>query len=260
MEIVKVKLVYFSPTGTSKKIVEAIARGVGIKYIHVDLTLQDICKHSFEAKELALIAAPVYGGRIPFTAVKRLKKLETKDTPAVVVVVYGNRAYEDALIELRDMAVEIGFRPIAGAAFIGEHSYDTPETPIATGRPDMADLEKAEAFGRKVKTKLDKIIEIPELMVPGNKPYKERRKRRPRSPETDFGTCILCGMCGRVCPTGVVRVSDSVETDKENCISCTSCVKNCPTQSRHWNHERINQTAVWLHTNYSRRKEPETFL
>jgi ferredoxin len=210
--------------------------------------------------EAAVIAAPVYGGRIPVTAVERLKNLRADGTPSALVVVYGNRAYEDALLELKDLATGLGFKAVAGAAFIGEHSYDTAETPIATDRPDQADLAKAEEFGEKVKKKLEASTGFPELAVPGNRPYRERRAREPRSPETDPETCILCGTCARVCPTGAVKVSDAVETDKDGCTSCTACVKSCPAGARRWEHEGVKRTAAWLHANYGVRREPEFFL
>ena len=41
-------------------------------------------------------------------------------TPAVLVVVYGNRAYDDALLELSDIATGAGFVPLAAGAFVGE--------------------------------------------------------------------------------------------------------------------------------------------
>lgn len=267
----KTRLVYFSPTGTSKRTAEAVARGLGTEFERVDLTLPDAEaeKHGFKSDELAIIAVPVYGGRIPYTAVRRLKNVKGSQGPAVIVVVYGNRAYEDALIELNDIALGQGFQPIAGAAFIGEHSFDTPETPIATGRPDEADLGKAEAFGEQVKVKLG-LGEVPELVVPGNRPYRENRdwnkpleereKVEPLSPETDPETCTLCGRCIQVCPTAAVNVTDSVNTVEIECIACTACVKSCPTGARAWKHERVRMAASWLHANYSVRREPETFL
>ena len=271
MENRKISLVYFSPTGTSKRTAEAVAKGLGTGFSCVDLTSPDAeaKKHCFRSDELAVIAAPVYGGRLPYTAVRRLKNVIGRQCPAVLVVVYGNIAYEDALIELNDIALEQGFRPIAGAAFIGEHSFDTPETPIATGRPDEADLDKAEAFGEQAKVKLG-LGEAQKLAVPGNRPYREnsdwnkpleeREKVEPLSPETDPETCTLSGRCAQVCPTAAVTVTDSVKTAKTECIACTACVKSCPTGARAWKHERVMRAASWLYANHSMRREPEIFL
>jgi len=271
MENRKIKLVYFSPTGTSRRTAEAVAKGLGSGFSCVDLTSPDAeaTKYSFKPDELAVIVAPVYGGRLPYTAVRRLKNVKGRQCHAVLVVVYGNRAYEDALIELKDLALEQGFRPIAGAAFIGEHSFDTPETPIATGRPDKADLDKAEAFGEQVKAKLG-LGKVPELEVPGHRPYREksdwnkpleeRDKAEALSPETDPETCTLCGRCAQVCPTAAVTVTDTVKTVQTECIACTACVKSCPTGARAWKHERVRRAASWLHANHSVRREPETFL
>jgi ferredoxin/menaquinone-dependent protoporphyrinogen IX oxidase len=260
MGVTRVSLVYFSPTGTSKKIAEAIARGFGLEHSHIDLTPPGSEGRRFTSDEFAIIATPVYGGRAPATAAERLRRLEGVATPAAVVAVYGNRAYEDALLELRNFAAEMGFRPVAAAVFIGEHSYDTPETPIATGRPDEEDLMKAMEFGAKIKAKLDGSTVMDEPAVPGNRPYRERRAGPLRSPETDADTCILCGACAGVCPTGAVKVSNRVETEKTGCISCTACVKSCPTGARRWEDEGVKRVAAWLYDNYCARREPEVFL
>ena len=42
---------------------------------------------------------------------------------------------------LKDLAVEAGFKPIAGGAFIGEHSFADSKFPIAHRRPDQKDNE-----------------------------------------------------------------------------------------------------------------------
>lgn len=263
MNIRRVRPVYFSPTGTSKSIAEAVAEGIGMKTDGLNLTRSDdeTPKREFSNDELAIIASPVYGGRIPVTAADRFKNLKGNGTPAVLVVVYGNRAYDNALLELKDLAIEQGFIPIAGAAFIGEHSYSTAEKPIAAGRPDGADLKKALAFGVDVKEKL-KSAEggFRELEVPGKKPFRERGIVEPFSPETDRSTCSLCGTCATVCPTAAVIVAGLVETMKERCIRCSACVKNCPTGARHWEHEGLKRAVSRLYENCSVRKEPELFL
>ena len=263
MKISRVNLIYYSPTGNSKKTLEAIARGLGVKGVeHIDLTPLEAAgkSHSIPAGELAVIATPVYGGRVPPVAAQRLKTVKGNGTPAVLVSVYGNRAIEDALIELKDMATEQGFKAIAGASFIGEHSFSNAATPIAPGRPDKEDLDKAVKFGEQVKAKLEGMAKPVEVKVPGNKPYKDRNPAGPRFPETTAETCTLCGACAEVCPTGAVTVTDKVETAKEKCTACSACIKACPTGARIWTNEGIKKAAVWLHTEYSKRREPEFFL
>jgi len=258
-----VKLVYYSPTGSSRRIAEAVAGGLGKALGSVDLTSPEADLGVVLGRdELAVIAVPVYGGRVPVTAAKRLAAVKGESGPAVILVVYGNRAFEDALVELKDMAVAQGFRPVAAAAFVGEHSFSTGDTPIAQGRPDEADLSKAAAFGLQVKRKLGTIRgEIPDLSVPGNRPYRERSSpSEGMSPETDPARCILCGACAKACPAEAIAVTEVVRTEKDKCTRCTACVKACPTGARAWTHPGIKKTATWLHTSFRDRKEPETFL
>ena len=259
----KVKLIYYSPTGTSKKVLEGIAKGLGVKDVeHIDLTPAEATGKSYSVPEgeLAVIAVPVYGGRVPIVAAQRLRTVKGNSTPAVLITVYGNRAIEDALIELKDITAEQGFKPIAGASFIGEHSFSNDTTPIAPGRPDEEDLEKAKEFGEQVKVKLEGMTKLVEVKVPGNKPYLERRQSGPRSPETTAESCTLCGACAKVCPTGAITVADKVETVKDKCTACSACIKACPTGARIWTNEGVKKSATWLHTDYSKRREPEFFL
>jgi ferredoxin len=265
MNVDLVKLVYFSPTGTSKKIAAAIAEGIQSKIKHVDLTPPAANTKEFGEfqDDLTIIAVPVYAGRVPEEAADRLMRLKANDTPAVLVVVYGNRAYEDALLELSDLATKAGFRPVAGEVFIGEHSYSTAENPTAHGRPDAEDLRKAAEFGGEIGEKVRGItgpLDIPPLKVPGNHPYRDGwDPGEPMSPLTEEEPCIKCGRCAEVCPTAAVTVADEVTTEEEPCIMCCACVKSCPTGARVMR-PRMQQVSEWLHTNLGERKEPETFL
>ncbi len=177
-----VRLVYFSPTKTTQKILEGIAQGTAIgKVEHLDLTPPEAKTAGPDEMqdELVLLGVPVYGGRVPLEAVPRLQQLKANATPAVIIVVYGNREFEDALLELRDLARASGFIPVAGGAFIGEHSFASDTTPIANGRPDPEDLKKAKEFGMMIRGKLkgiDSIDAVSRLEVPGNSPYKKRRE------------------------------------------------------------------------------------
>lgn len=267
MNIDSIKFVYFSPTKTTKRIVEAIAEGTQYgPTVHLDLTppTAETMELEGHGNELAIIGAPVYGGRIPVDAVGRLRRLEAHGTPAVVVAVYGNREYEDALLELRDLAVEAGFKPVAGGAFLGEHSFSTGEKPIAHGRPDAEDIGKAREFGREIREKVEGIAtseDIQPIKVPGDFPYKDRSERsNDIAPVTKEDTCIKCGTCAGVCSKAAITVGETVETDPSLCIFCTACVKNCPSDARVWEHPWVLGATEWLYTNFSERKEPDTFL
>jgi ferredoxin len=263
-----VRLLYFSPTGTTRKVLQAIAGGLGVdKPTHIDLTLPRTRTGKGRKIQggLAIIGVPVYTGRIALEAVRRLQRFKAHDTPAVIVVVYGNREYEDALLELQNIVTEAGFKPIAGGAFIGEHSFSTEGAPIAQGRPDNEDLDRARSFGMMVKEKLRDIMSLRGLSpiaVPGNFPYRERGPARKTSPETSDALCIRCGKCVEVCPVAVITLKeDSVTTDKEKCLLCCACVKNCPSGARRLEDPQLTQfIREKLSIMCNNRKEPEFYL
>lgn len=265
MDVTTARLIYFSPTQTTRKVIEGIAQGVRIVTVeHIDLTPPEAMAKEFAEihDELAIIGAPVYSGRLPTEMISRFRRIRGNGTPAVVVVAYGNRAYEDALLELRDLALEAGFRPIAAGAFIGEHSFSNGAAPIAVGRPDGEDMRKAGEFGRMVREKL-KIMpafdEMSPLQVPGNFPYKERGGLSNISPVTQERICAKCGKCAPVCPTAAITGRDTVVTDASLCIRCCACAKTCSLGARMIDDPRIRQVSEQLSMNCRERKEPETY-
>ena len=95
----------------------------------IDLTLDRSDEPiTLTSGETVVLGAPVYAGRVAPEAVRRLKRIQVAagaSIPAVITVTYGNRDYEDALVELYDLALSLGLTPFAAGAFIGEHSYST---------------------------------------------------------------------------------------------------------------------------------------
>lgn len=257
-----INLIYFSPTHTSKKIAQCIGRELDVQVINeFDITkpdFTDLESKRFE-NELTLMAIPVYKGRLPKEAVARLRKCKANKAPVIVVVVYGNREFDDALLELKDLSIELGFVPIAAAAFIGEHSYSSEDKPIAHNRPDCEDILKAKEFANKVVAKIQNTDES-QIKVPGNYPYKELPQAPVMAPGTIAENCSLCGICADVCPVNIIEIKESVITNVEDCIWCCACVKSCPEEARLFDTPFMGQIKDMLFASCSKRKEPEFFI
>lgn len=274
MNIESVKIVCFSPTGTSKAVVRGIARGIGSENTELlDISRPDarMLRLRTSKDEMLVVGVPVYMGRVPALAAEWLNTIEADGTPAVCVVVYGNRAYEDALIELKDILMDCGCRPIAGAVFIGEHSFTIDETTTATGRPDAVDLEGAESFGHKIQELIQSVPSadaISEIEVPGTRPYRQE-PCHPYPKDSAFwnvdfiavgDSCSQCGRCAEVCPVGAVDPGDSRKIVTEECITCCACIKNCPEHARTVKPGLVRDAALRVSTLYDVRKEPEYYL
>lgn len=257
-----IHLIYFSPTHTSAKIVYAMAEQIGRgNIVETDLTYATPSDKVYVEDSLTILAAPVYGGRIAEAAMERFQQIEANNSPVIPVVLYGNRDYEDALLELCDFSRMLGFTPVAGGAFVGEHSFSRKEMPIAAGRPDVSDLSAATGFMKNIVQKLENysfLKEIPELKVKGHFPYKVKGPSTPAAPVTVEMLCTQCGHCVEICPTQAIRMNSSggLDSDKTKCIKCCACVKECPQAARIFD---TPYTAM-LFNNFKVRREPELFL
>jgi ferredoxin len=253
----------FSPTNTTKKIVSIIADEISSNTRTViDLTYRAMNKSQQIVKNDGVIfGVPVYSGRIPSIFISRMEGIKGNGQPAIIIVLYGNREYDDALLELKDIVTSKGFTVIAAVAFIGEHSLSSREQPIADGRPDALDIMKAIDYGKRIKTIIDnKNSGKNELKVPGKFPYKEKKAKPIVEITTNQNSCIICNKCITVCPIEAIPKDNPFFTDGEKCIRCAACIKICPTQARTFVDETSLEIANRLFETCKARKEPEIFL
>lgn len=266
MNIQSLKLVCFSPTGTTKSVLRGIARGLNQNTVElIDITTPDARKKPLQTSDndLLVVGVPVYMGRVPALITEWLRGIRAQNTPTVFVVVYGNRAYEDALRELADILIPCGCIPIAGAAFIGEHSFSDNEFPTAKGRPDAIDLRQAELFGQRIQEKLNSISMVANISVldmPGCSPYRWNGKLW----DVDFievsDACTHCGICAERCPTVALDSVNSSVIDIEKCITCCACIKSCPQNARTIKAGLVKDASMRVHNLNKERKVPEFFL
>lgn len=253
-----IHLIFFSPTRTTRTTLEAIATGTGCTMGTVlDLTRVAPTEHTrFGTDDLVLIGMPVYAGRLPALAVDRFQEIKGQGVDVVPIVVYGNRHYDDALIELYDLCREQNFRPIAAGTFLGEHSFSTPALPLSPGRPDAADLEQTAQFGRRLRHSEQSLEE-----VPGNRPYKEQMQPTGSATSVNAAVCTQCGMCIALCPTGGMHLTTTAaEADPDHCIWCMACERYCPKNARSISHEKVKASTQKLDQLFSERREPELFF
>lgn len=250
----KVTTLYFSATYTTKRVVEAVAAGLSNEVVSYDIT-NDAATDAviIPREELLVVGVPVYAGRVPAMAVERLRRFKGDNTPAVVVAVYGNRHYDDAVLELHDMMTECGFRTVAAGAFIAQHSI-FPK--VGAARPDAVDLAEIKSFAEKSLAVL--AGDFGAINIPGNRPYKVPGGI-PIWP-TASRKCNGCGACAKLCPTGAIDPAAPKGVNKEKCIKCGRCIVVCPTKARRFYGIKYSLAAARFNSAFTARRANEMWF
>jgi len=250
--------IVFSPTGGTKQVTDVITKAWEMPVREIDLTNAETNYAAFCLKEddLAILAVPSYGGRVPALAAQRISKIRGNQTQCVIVCVYGNRAYEDTLIELQDIAQKSGFRVIAAVAAIAEHSIMHQ---YAAGRPDDKDKHDLHNFAKKILEKTNSSpTEASAPQIPGNHPYKKAGGVGlvPKA----GNQCTNCKLCAENCPAQAISKENVKVTDSKKCISCMRCVVKCPQSARKVNSAMVSAAALAMKKVCSVRKENELYI
>lgn len=276
MKIEKIFAVYFSGTGTTKTIVTQVAKGLSTA---LDLPINEIDFTAYKARmrklvfsktDLVVIGLPVYAGRLPNLILPYIKTMQGNGSMAVPIVLYGNRNYDDALMELKTELEKNEFHAISAGAFIGEHSFSKV---LAAGRPDAEDLRSADSLADKTAQIIHHLSRDNELIkdmleVKGNMPlhsyYTPRDRKgnpidiRKVNPKTNEN-CINCGKCADMCPMGAIDLRDQALVSG-TCIKCCACIKDCPLQAKYFDDQGYVYHMHELEEQYgATRKEPELF-
>lgn len=277
MKIKNVWAVYFSGTGTTKKVVTALSRAIAEG---LSASCQEYCFNLPAAREkelvfgpedLVVLGVPVYAGRVPNLLLPYVRDgIHGGGALGVPVVLYGNRNFDDGLMELRNVMSGNGFAPVSAGAFVGEHSFSTI---LGAGRPDGEDMALAAELAEKTIEKVKGLAAAPSEAVAVEgcdpiRPYYTPRDRHGEpikdflkaKPVTDKEKCVNCGLCAKLCPMGSIDPADFSNVAGK-CIKCCACVKNCPQGAKFFDHEGYLYHQHELEDQYAgRRAESKIFL
>ncbi len=260
MQFSKASFIYFSATGTTRKIVRAAKKALSVPKVDYNLLRKPVEQDvSLASDNLLVVAMPVYNGRIPALAAESLRKMKGNNTPAIVIAVYGNRAYDDALLEMKLMMQDQGFFVLGCGAFLARHSIFWN---VAAERPDADDLAQVAKFTEQCVAKLAGMTSTDGYVAPevkGNNPLMPL-KGVPMKPSTGED-CDCCGICEKICPSKAITVTDTTaETNADLCISCGACIAICPIESRQYRDADYEKFKGKFSARFGDRKENETYL
>ena len=217
----RIQAVYFSPTGGTRRAALCLGEALAREVVEIDLSRPGRQERRFTAEDTVLVAAPVFGGRIPAIQAAWLANCLGGGARAVTAAVYGARAYEDALLELNDICRVQGFRVEASLALVAQHSM-LPA--VAAGRPDGEDGAWMRGRAQMV---LDKLERGGGVSVPGNHPYRQWTPM-PVTPQVS-DACTCCGGAPRPVPPGP-STPPGRERPTGRSASCACAASPCARQ------------------------------
>ena len=236
----RIGVLYFSPTNTTKTICNAIACGMGEKDPQIlNMTFPDVRSRIAADSNMVtaeidhlIIGAPVYFGKLPVQFRECLRFIRGNGKECSAIVVYGNRDYGIALYQMVEILSNNGFGVIAAGAFIGQHSY-SDVVPVAIGRPDKSDIEKAYSFGAN-SSNSSKYLSLNNIPIQADM-FSKSNMYMPLKPAFIPKLCTQCGICADCCPEGILSSDTGMypsRAAKKQCIGCMACVFNCMNKAR----------------------------
>lgn len=219
--------IVFSATGRCERVLTEFSGNWDGEKCRIDLSDAAMPLYNMTADDVCLVAVSVYGGRLPARAVPNLEKLNGNGAKAVLMAVYGNRAVDDALVELQDILTRQGFVCVAGIEAAAEHSI-FPQ--YGKERPDAEDIAQLAGFAGQIKEYLDTHRAVGALTLPGNRPYM-KAMALPFQPKVN-DSCTGCKKCVGVCPAQAIPADNPRTTDKTKCMFCLRCIDTCPAKAR----------------------------
>lgn len=251
--------VFFSGKGTTAACAHRIKNAMGrTNKTHDWLKKPPTATVDIPAEDALLLVMPVYGGFIPTICLPWVERLQGHGTPAIIAAIYGNRHYDNALLQMQDLLEARGFQVIAAGAFVAEHSI-FPQ--VAKGRPDQDDLHAMTAFGDACAALLAGNWQTAgRLELPGDSAYQMPERKPAGMYPTADRNCIQCRACADLCPGRAIPRANPQETDPIKCVQCGACIRICPMEARAYHSDAWKERAPVFAEKCAEYRKPEVFF
>jgi len=244
----KALVVYFSQTGNTRLVAEAVARSLsdeGCESITVR-PIEEVGPEEWRDCDLLALGTPVFYYKEPANVRAWIRGLAPRaPVPAFTFITHGGNP-TNTLRRLQRLLRPKGARVLGSFECFG---YDTYPIYLKSfrqwGHPDAGDLAAAEEFGRTAARQAERFLAgeaAPEASYPfvGGRTFRlSILCRRPilnwMFPRLDVvrDLCTRCGACVRRCPTGNISLDPPGGTFRgprfaDRCIRCYLCERVCP--------------------------------
>ena len=270
-----IRVFYFSPTGGTWQVAQHLGDRLGalldaeVEYHSYTLPRERETLPQVEAGDVVVWATPVYAGRIPNKTLDYVRRaLRADGNPAVALVTFGNRAYDNALAELVGLMEEGGMHPVGATAMVTRHAFS--ET-LGAGRPNEEDLAELDRFAAQVAEKLStinpqlSIIDVPGEAHPERYYTPLKTNNAPAGflkakPSCNSGLCTRCGECQEICPMGSIGEQDGLPAFDGICIKCQACRRHCPTGAIAFTDPEYLSHVAMIERTFAAPKQAEFFV
>ena len=272
MELKQIYALSFSPVGSTRAAVctaaEHLSQVLGLPWSERSFTLPEDrnAAQCFTSRDLVLVGSPTYAGGLPNKILPDFRsRLRGAGTPAVALVTFGNRAFDNSLAQLGAVLSQNGFLPVAGAALVCRHVFSGT---LAAGRPDEQDRQQLLRFldAAAKKLRAGGLLQPPVFPGSADAPYYvplgldgAPARFLKAVPVTDPAACLGCGLCARHCPMSAIDPADPARITG-TCIKCHSCVRRCPVGAKGFDDPAFLSHAAMLEQTYSRPAANAFFL